>query len=119
MNNDAHSLRPLDSLQQVLMDDSIGGNDAVACEEMGEACVVGDTAASFEDDEGTSHVVPLADVALGVGIETTCWDSKDGNVNDAYEYSDISYSAATTSGNCKILSAFCSLNTRWEKSRFL
>ena len=29
------------------------------------------------------------------------------------------YSAATTLGNCKILSAFCSLNTRWEKSRFL
>ena len=61
------------------MDDGIGGDDAVACEEVGGACVVGDAAASLEDDEGTSHVVPLANVALSVGIETTCGDVTEGH----------------------------------------
>lgn len=65
------------------MDDNIGGDDAVACEEMGGAVVVGDATAGLEDDEGTSHVVPLADVALGVGVETTCGNVTEGHSGGA------------------------------------
>lgn len=68
------------------MDDGICGDDAIACHEVGGAVVVGDTTASLKDDEGASHEVPLADVALGVGIETTCSDiteSHSGGANHA------------------------------------
>ena len=73
----------IDSLQQILMDDGIGGDDTVASEEMGRAVIVGDTTASLEDDEGASHEVPLADVALGVGVETTCGDVTEGHSGGA------------------------------------
>ena len=61
------------------MDDNIGGDDAVACDKVGRAIVASDATASLEDDEGASHEVPLTDVALGVGIETTCGDVTEGH----------------------------------------
>ena len=69
----------IDSLQQILMDDGISGDNTIACEEMRGAVVVGDATACLENDEGTSHVVPLADITFGVGIETTC-----GNVTESH-----------------------------------
>lgn len=61
------------------MDDGIGSDDTIACHEVGGAVVVGDTTAGLEDDEGASHEVPLADVTLGIGIETTCGDVTEGH----------------------------------------
>ena len=66
-----------------MMDDGIGSDDTIASEEIGRAFVVGDAAAGLEDDEGASHVVPLADVTLGVGVETTCGDVTEGHSGGA------------------------------------
>ena len=73
------------------MDDAIGGDDAIACEKVGGAVVVGDATASLKDDEGASHVVPLADVALGVGIETTCSDITESHSGGANRKHSINY----------------------------
>ena len=53
---------------------AVGGDDAIALREGGAARIVGDGAASLDDDEGTSHIVPLTDVLLGIAVETARGD---------------------------------------------
>ena len=74
------------------MDDAVGGNDAVALREVVRALVVGAAATGFADDEGTSHVVPLPDVLLGIGIETACSDIAEGD-GGRTEHADTGHTA--------------------------
>lgn len=61
------------------MDDAVGGYDAVALHEGAIACIIGDAATSLHHDEAASHKVPLADIALGVGIEFSCCHVTEGH----------------------------------------
>ena len=62
----------VDDGEQVLLNDAVGGYDAVALSEILFAGIVGHDAACLLHNECASHVVPLTNVLFGVTVETSC-----------------------------------------------
>ena len=54
------------------MDNTIGGDHAVTFHEIGVTGIVGDASFCLHHNQRTSHIVPLSDITLGIGIQPAC-----------------------------------------------